>query len=105
MRDERNGFGKALIAYKGAQEWGRGRHSPLHHCHALSNTWFYLLHLGLPPAWGVVCQIMMQQSGGARVSVIQHESTRCAVKIQQHALRWEERRVGKECRSRWSPYH
>src|SRR2546430_9181937 len=23
----------------------------------------------------------------------------------QHALRSEERRVGKECRSRWSPYH
>ena len=22
-----------------------------------------------------------------------------------HALRSEERRVGKECRSRWSPYH
>ena len=21
------------------------------------------------------------------------------------AERWEERRVGKECRSRWSPYH
>ena len=20
-------------------------------------------------------------------------------------IRWEERRVGKECRSRWSPYH
>ena len=20
-------------------------------------------------------------------------------------MRWEERRVGKECRSRWSPYH
>ena len=24
---------------------------------------------------------------------------------QQEALRSEERRVGKECRSRWSPYH
>ena len=23
----------------------------------------------------------------------------------QHAFRSEERRVGKECRSRWSPYH
>ena len=23
----------------------------------------------------------------------------------QHVLRSEERRVGKECRSRWSPYH
>ena len=24
---------------------------------------------------------------------------------QRHQLRSEERRVGKECRSRWSPYH
>ena len=25
--------------------------------------------------------------------------------VQHEALRSEERRVGKECRSRWSPYH
>ena len=25
--------------------------------------------------------------------------------VTQHAERSEERRVGKECRSRWSPYH
>ena len=30
-----------------------------------------------------------------------HESRR----IQERCLRSEERRVGKECRSRWSPYH
>ena len=27
------------------------------------------------------------------------------VKETQNTLRSEERRVGKECRSRWSPYH
>ena len=26
-------------------------------------------------------------------------------KSKAHSLRSEERRVGKECRSRWSPYH
>ena len=26
-------------------------------------------------------------------------------KINERAIRSEERRVGKECRSRWSPYH
>jgi len=26
-------------------------------------------------------------------------------KAHDHAIRSEERRVGKECRSRWSPYH
>ena len=24
---------------------------------------------------------------------------------EKNPIRWEERRVGKECRSRWSPYH
>ena len=28
-----------------------------------------------------------------------------AAKIDQNYSRSEERRVGKECRSRWSPYH
>ena len=28
-----------------------------------------------------------------------------AVSLEQHIHRSEERRVGKECRSRWSPYH
>ena len=27
------------------------------------------------------------------------------VRVIKHLLRSEERRVGKECRSRWSPYH
>src|SRR5258708_28389804 len=29
----------------------------------------------------------------------------CAVKSTGMSMRSEERRVGKECRSRWSPYH
>ena len=28
-----------------------------------------------------------------------------AVEVTTHPVRSEERRVGKECRSRWSPYH
>ena len=28
-----------------------------------------------------------------------------SVRLDQDVLRSEERRVGKECRSRWSPYH
>ena len=27
------------------------------------------------------------------------------IPVQEHMYRSEERRVGKECRSRWSPYH
>ena len=34
-----------------------------------------------------------------------HHSHHCAAHGTRHGLRSEERRVGKECRSRWSPYH
>src|SRR2546430_14027324 len=36
-----------------------------------------------------------------------HEGTVCAalLRLSQKGWRSEERRVGKECRSRWSPYH
>ena len=29
----------------------------------------------------------------------------CLPEVLEHLTRSEERRVGKECRSRWSPYH
>ena len=29
----------------------------------------------------------------------------CRINIEKYGIRSEERRVGKECRSRWSPYH
>ena len=32
-------------------------------------------------------------------------STKRSKKVENRKLRSEERRVGKECRSRWSPYH
>src|SRR2546425_8056413 len=38
----------------------------------------------------------------SRPSACQHSSARCGI---IGAIRSEERRVGKECRSRWSPYH
>ena len=48
-------------------------------------------------------------AGAAAEKVVQHigaEIERHAAKgAEKKALRSEERRVGKECRSRWSPYH
>ena len=36
----------------------------------------------------------------------EYEVFRCDAEVKKlHATRSEERRVGKECRSRWSPYH
>src|SRR5690554_7068098 len=40
------------------------------------------------------------------VAVVQDvEGVRLGLAIERKARRSEERRVGKECRSRWSPYH
>ena len=36
---------------------------------------------------------------------IEFQSASCRVCMVEELLRSEERRVGKECRSRWSPYH
>ena len=33
------------------------------------------------------------------------ETENCPYEIEVNTTRSEERRVGKECRSRWSPYH
>src|SRR2546427_4852797 len=45
--------------------------------------------------------------GGAFDSVACWAGTAFRATVEQsgHAVRSEERRVGKECRSRWSPYH
>ena len=42
---------------------------------------------------------------GGKVSVIDGPFTEAKEIIGGYAQRSEERRVGKECRSRWSPYH
>src|ERR1035438_9429763 len=40
-----------------------------------------------------------------RFQILQNERAVYIVYARVHAYRSEERRVGKECRSRWSPYH
>ena len=43
--------------------------------------------------------------GGRRIRVFWSEEGRCFELDARGHRRSEERRVGKECRSRWSPYH
>src|SRR3989449_8956450 len=45
--------------------------------------------------------------GGAHVreKLVALASARIVIVVEEMKLRSEERRVGKECRSRWSPYH
>ena len=40
--------------------------------------------------------------GGAAGMMAAYQAAKCGNDV---SLRSEERRVGKECRSRWSPYH
>ena len=40
-----------------------------------------------------------------QTKLIVYGSLQMISKLQDFCLRLEERRVGKECRSRWSPYH
>src|SRR2546430_6267803 len=44
-------------------------------------------------AWNALTQIVRRHQEAERILVVSHN------------FRSEERRVGKECRSRWSPYH
>ena len=39
------------------------------------------------------------------VTISPEDTLEMAIKVMKDQLRSEERRVGKECRSRWSPYH
>ena len=52
-------------------------------------------------------QIAQMQSFSRTAEMLGYSQSAVTVQIRQleNELRSEERRVGKECRSRWSPYH
>src|SRR5205809_1841163 len=52
----------------------------------------------LPISWN-------QQRGEDDEEPAGHDGCWCIRRTEASTLRSEERRVGKECRSRWSPYH
>src|SRR2546425_193257 len=61
------------------------------------------------PAWrealGLPLETMQRRDGAAPAAALNLLQQRYAPRGRMSALRSEERRVGKECRSRWSPYH
>ena len=66
------------------------------------------LHDVLPPALYARWYYARERYFGDDYSIERYRPIIAAVKLMQKALqanRSEERRVGKECRSRWSPYH
>ena len=58
------------------------------------------VHIALSPAVG-----WPQQTGLGDLTAVQPMSGSFAAMDEDACVRSEERRVGKECRSRWSPYH
>src|SRR5260370_8260750 len=69
-----------------------------------------LARVGMPRPGQIIDRYAHQLSGGQRqratiaLALVLHPSLLIADEPTT-ALRSEERRVGKECRSRWSPYH
>ena len=49
--------------------------------------------------------VKIDDLNGSEVLAVPIMSAKDQVLIQSDTVRSEERRVGKECRSRWSPYH
>ena len=58
----------------------------------------------LKKAENLRARLVLQVHDELIVEAPQDESMRVALIVQEE-MRSEERRVGKECRSRWSPYH
>ena len=50
-------------------------------------------------------RIAISGEPGSRLSFSLYRNPRCHRRFAKSTSRSEERRVGKECRSRWSPYH
>ena len=52
----------------------------------------------------ILLQIMLEEEAGG-APMFSEQLLANLIRFYGHQLRSEERRVGKECRSRWSPYH
>ena len=61
----------------------------------LPSNYYYTIDPSLAMSGNIPFRERLQSKGGTVISVIENE----------RGFRSEERRVGKECRSRWSPYH
>ena len=61
--------------------------------------------VGIQPPAGAVGHVMVCGSGNDDNSALDWLDDEDPEDFPQYTLRSEERRVGKECRSRWSPYH
>jgi len=61
--------------------------------------------VGVCAATSAALACMVTRYSQGRRSAAEHEETYAQMLDEFERARSEERRVGKECRSRWSPYH
>ena len=71
--------------------------------HASYNLNLYLDDLRV--RFGAAGDALMKQAATARKQAVAADEKKEGHALSKAVLRSEERRVGKECRSRWSPYH
>src|SRR2546425_4983132 len=62
-----------------------------------------LLHVGRSSMR--LLHVMTNERSGERVATLEQLGVHLDIDARRPTPRSEERRVGKECRSRWSPYH
>src|SRR5688572_3411806 len=91
------GCGSAIASSSLATEWLKG--TTLEQAEQIKNTQI-VEELSLPPV-KIHCSVLAEDAIKAAVADFRAKQ---AAK-NETATRSEERRVGKECRSRWSPYH
>ena len=63
--------------------------------------------IGIPTEEGMYFswRMTLEDAAGLQFDLYRSSNGGAEVKLNKEPIRSEERRVGKECRSRWSPYH
>src|SRR2546425_13206794 len=89
----------SFSAIKGQDEFALGNDANIF---AIVTVWRYDSALGVRGKQDIT--VLRLQLEGVERPVKRRKITQQFRKM-RHVLRSEERRVGKECRSRWSPYH
>src|SRR5438309_4419670 len=91
----------------------RSRSTPPSGCCTLLSSFFFFSSRRRHTRWNCdwssdVCSsdlLLLQNLFPQKKAVGEEMRAKLAALIREYSARSEERRVGKECRSRWSPYH
>src|SRR3712207_5133644 len=92
--------------YRAARDATEARHLQAIRLLAQGRTFVEVAEvLAFVPRWVEELAARYNAFGPGALGDQRRRNGRAATLLTEEALRSEERRVGKECRSRWSPYH